>query len=100
MWGPRADLCEKLQGDIRLEGEYTCTWRVNAHVGAQGWSEEGVCLGVSAQEGGCLPRRGVSTQGGVYLGVSAWGCLPRGCVSQHALRQTLPPPTVNRMTDR
>ena len=24
MWGPRADLCEKLQGNIRLEGEYTC----------------------------------------------------------------------------
>ena len=30
--GPRADLCEKLQGNIRLEGEYTCTWRVSAHV--------------------------------------------------------------------
>ena len=37
MWGPRADLCEKLQGNIRLEGEYTCTWRVSAHVGAQAW---------------------------------------------------------------
>ena len=24
MWGSRADLCEKLQGNIRLEGEYTC----------------------------------------------------------------------------
>ena len=30
--GPRADPCEKLQGNIRLEGEYTCTWRVSAHV--------------------------------------------------------------------
>ena len=34
--GPRADLCEKLQGNIRLEGEYTCTWRVSAHVPG-GW---------------------------------------------------------------
>ena len=24
MWGPRADLYEKLQGNIRLQGEYTC----------------------------------------------------------------------------
>ena len=24
MWGPRADLCQKLQGNIRLEGEYPC----------------------------------------------------------------------------
>ena len=38
----------------------------------------GVCLG------GCLPRR---------------GCLPGGCVSQHAMGQT-PPPPVDRMTDR
>ena len=51
MWGPRADLCEKLQGNIRLEGEYPCGgpglisvrnyratsgWRVSTHVGAQG----------------------------------------------------------------
>ena len=47
MWGPRADLCEKIQGDIRLEGGYTCGgpglisvrncrvtsgWRVSTHV--------------------------------------------------------------------
>ena len=33
MAGPRADLCEKLQGNIRLEGEYTCNWRLSTHVG-------------------------------------------------------------------
>ena len=66
--------------------------------------------------GGCLLQgdvcsRGVSAPGGVVCSwrVSAWGCLLTGClllggvcsggvVSQHALRQTLPP--VNRMTDR
>ena len=36
MWEPRADLCEKLQGNIKLEGEYTCTWRVSTHVPG-GW---------------------------------------------------------------
>ena len=59
-------------------------------VSAQGGvSAKGVCLagGVSAQ-GECLPTGGVaSAQGG--KGVSAQrGYLPRGDVSQHALRQT------------
>ena len=44
---------------------------VSAHgVSVQGVSAHGgVCPGV------CLPR-GVSEQGGVYLGGSDWGCLP------------------------
>ena len=37
---------------------------------------------------GCLPRQ-----------VSAQGVFAQGCISQHALRQT-PPPPVNRMIDR
>ena len=33
---------------------------------------------------GCLPRVGVSAQGGegVCPGVSAWGCLPSGCLAK------------------
>ena len=92
MWGPRADLCEKLQGNIRLEDEYPCGvpglisvrnyrgtsgWRVSTHMGAQGCPEGrvssgmgtvcpgGVCLGVSAQVGDVCPG------GGVCTGVSA-----------------------------
>ena len=57
--------------------------------------------GVSAH-GGCLLLGGAWSQGGSARGVPG----PRGCllpgegVSQHALRQTPPPPPVNRMTDR
>ena len=78
MWWPRADLCEKLQGNIRLEGEYTCTWRVSAHVGAQGCPQVVSAGGGSAQEGGCLPRRGDLCPGGgmsAQEGVSPWGCV-------------------------
>ena len=40
----------------------------------------------------------MSVKGGVCpRGVSVWGCLPRGHVSQHALGQTHP---MNRITDR
>ena len=50
--------------------------------------------GVSASDQG-----GVSAQeGDVCLGVSAWGCLLRGCISQHALGQTSPSP-MDKITD-
>ena len=65
--GPRADPCEKLQGNIRLEGEYTCTWRVSAHV-PRGWVhmwEPKVVWRCLPRRGGCLPRRGLSTRGRV-----------------------------------
>ena len=40
----------------------------------------------------------MSVKGGVCPRVvSVWGCLPRGCVSQHAMGQTHP---MNRITDR
>ena len=44
----------------------------SAQGSAQGVSARGVCPGVSAQGGVCL---GLSAQG-----VSAWRCLPRGCL--------------------
>ena len=53
--------------------------------------------------GGCLlPEGGVYSGEGVYSGggvCSQGGVCSWGVVSQHALRQT-PPPPVNRMTDR
>ena len=71
MWGPRADPCEKLQGNIRLEGEYPCGvqglisvrnyratsgWRVSTHVGTQGWSLWETTL--QHQAGGWVPMWG------------------------------------------
>ena len=55
-----------------------------------------------AQSQGSACSRGVSAPRGpglwgAGLGGGAWS---RGVVSQHALRQTLTPPHVNRMTDR
>ena len=56
---------------------------IRGGVSAQG---EGVCPGrVSAWGWGCLPRRGVCLGGCLPRGL-----YPRGCVSQHALRQTSP----------
>ena len=58
----------------------------------------GVSGGVSTPGGVC--SWGVSAPGRCLLwgGVCSGGCLLWEVVSQHALRQTLPP--VNRMTDR
>ena len=59
-----------------------------------------VCLWGSAQ-GGSLPR-GSSSQGGCLPGGVCWGCLPGGVCwggeSQHALRQTAPPPWTEFLT--
>ena len=56
----------------------------------------GVCFGGCLLPGGVLSQWGCLLPGGVCSGGVV--CFCRGCVSQHALRQT--PPPVNRMTDR
>ena len=62
--------------------------RVSQHALPRGLSAQGVSTreGVFAQG---LSARGVSAQ----VEMSAWGSLPGGAVSQHALRQTTPPPS-------
>ena len=63
----------------------------------------GVCVCVCVcvcSRGGCLLPGGVSALGGLLQGgVCSGGSAPRG-ISQHALRQTLPPPPpVDRILD-
>ena len=80
-------------------------------------SPRGVCLGgggtVSAQGNGDVCRGDVCPGGGVFQGLSGWGCLPRG-VSAHgclpgvvclprgvsAQSRACQTPPVNRMIDR
>ena len=79
-----------------LGGGGVSAWEVSARgASALGGSGlRGICSrkgGLLRRGSGCLLQGGICSQGGLVQGVSALGVWSQGVVSQHALRQTLPP---------